>query len=92
MLLGNGVQHIANLWLEFLLCAILLGLTHQDLVSECWCTPLRVLNVEPFALVTIDGGQKWDLQVGHPLQSVEMNVEGADERLVALARVHLRAE
>lgn len=59
LLLGDGVQHIFDLWLELLLHTIVpLRLVHGDLAGERWRTPFRVPNIEPLALIAADGGRE----------------------------------
>lgn len=64
-LLGDGIRHIADLWLELLLFTIRpLRLSHQDPASEHWRTPLKVPNKEPLAFVSMDRERERDPQVG----------------------------
>jgi hypothetical protein len=57
-LLGDSLQHVVDLWLELLLCTIVLvGLAYRDPTGERWCTPLKVLHIEPLALVATNGGR-----------------------------------
>lgn len=58
-LLGDGLQHVVDLWLELILRAIvLLGLAYRDLTGERWLTPLKVLHKEPLTLVATNGGRE----------------------------------
>lgn len=56
-LLGNSVQHVRNIRLEPLLRDVSsLELGRQDTPGEHRSAPLKVPNVEPLALIAVDGG------------------------------------
>jgi hypothetical protein len=88
-LLGDGIQHIVDLQFELLLHAIFpLGLSNRGSAGEQWHTPLKVLNMEPFAIIIAGEGWERDPLVGRLPQPVEMNVEGTNKRLSTSSRVH----